>query len=336
MNYVGKEHTNHLINTLKGHYEISMDWNGQRYIALTPHWDYRNHLVCLSMPGYCGKAGQCFQHAKPNKPQHQPYPSAPRSYGSKQQLCASADTAPALGKQQKTFVQEVIGVFLYYAWAVDCTMLTALGSLTTQQANPTKTTLHQVYQFLDYALSHPNAGVTYRASDMVLTPPTVTPLISQKGTHAAVPLGTSFFPKMTITPTTMGPSSKPPCPPRQSLNWAHYTSTHTKYPQPPTPIQTDNSTALGVVNNTIQPKRTKAMDMRFQWLLCHINHKHFWPYWQAGATNLADYITKHHPVWPLFLTADQPLLPHWKLRATCIPHNTLLCPPIIRPAAGAA
>eukprot|EP00804_Cyclotella_cryptica_P014938 CCRYP_000561-RA/>CCRYP_000561-RA protein AED:0.47 eAED:0.47 QI:0/-1/0/1/-1/0/1/0/59 len=43
------------------------------------------------------------------------------------------------------------------------------------------------------------------------------------------------------------------------------------HPQPPTPIQTDNSTALGVVNNTIQPKRTKAMDMRFHWLRCCIN-----------------------------------------------------------------
>eukprot|EP00804_Cyclotella_cryptica_P025740 CCRYP_002932-RA/>CCRYP_002932-RA protein AED:0.32 eAED:0.32 QI:0/0/0/1/0.25/0/5/0/519 len=75
--------------------------------------------------------------------------------GSKQQLCATADTSPALGKQQKTFVQEVIGVFLYYARAVDCTMLTSLGSLATQQAKPTTTTLDRVYQFLDYALSHP-------------------------------------------------------------------------------------------------------------------------------------------------------------------------------------
>eukprot|EP00804_Cyclotella_cryptica_P018678 CCRYP_007188-RD/>CCRYP_007188-RD protein AED:0.48 eAED:0.48 QI:0/-1/0/1/-1/0/1/0/59 len=47
------------------------------------------------------------------------------------------------------------------------------------------------------------------------------------------------------------------------------------HPQPPTPIQTDNSTALGVVNNTIQPKHTKAMDMRFHWLHCRINQKHF-------------------------------------------------------------
>jgi hypothetical protein len=36
--------------------------------------------------------------------------------------------------------------------------------------------------------------------------------------------------------------------------------------QPCTPIQTDNTTAEGVINNKIQPKRTKAMDMRFHLL----------------------------------------------------------------------
>jgi hypothetical protein len=35
-----------------------------------------------------------------------------------------------------------------------------------------------------------------------------------------------------------------------------------------TPIQTDNTTVFGVVNNNIQPQRTKAMDMRFHWLCC--------------------------------------------------------------------
>ena len=36
--------------------------------------------------------------------------------------------------------------------------------------------------------------------------------------------------------------------------------------QPRTPIQTDNSTAEGFNNNTVQPKQTKAMDMQFHWL----------------------------------------------------------------------
>ena len=36
--------------------------------------------------------------------------------------------------------------------------------------------------------------------------------------------------------------------------------------QPPTSLQTDNSMADAVCNGKVQPKRTKAMDMRFHWL----------------------------------------------------------------------
>ena len=77
------------------------------------------------------------------------------------------------------------------------------------------------------------------------------------------------------------------------------------HPQPPTPIQMDNSTALGVVTNIIQPKCTKAMDMRLHWLCCRTNQKQFWTYWRAGSTNLANYITKHHP--PIHHQTIQPL-----------------------------
>ena len=43
--------------------------------------------------------------------------------------------------------------------------------------------------------------------------------------------------------------------------------------RPPTPMQTNNTTALRVVNNNIQPKRTKSMDMRFHWLHCRSRQK---------------------------------------------------------------
>jgi hypothetical protein len=36
--------------------------------------------------------------------------------------------------------------------------------------------------------------------------------------------------------------------------------------QPPKPLQTANATAEGIVNGKVQPKCTKAMDMRFHWL----------------------------------------------------------------------
>ena len=85
--------------------------------------------------------------------------------------------------------------------------------------------------------------------------------------------------------------------------------------QPATPIQVDNSTAEGIVNKRVQPKHTKAMDMRFHWLRYRsVSQKQFQFYWRPGPTNLADYWTKHHPavhhrnMRPVFLTPFSQLL----------------------------
>eukprot|EP00804_Cyclotella_cryptica_P028815 CCRYP_020140-RA/>CCRYP_020140-RA protein AED:0.25 eAED:0.25 QI:0/0/0/1/1/1/2/0/480 len=261
-----------------GHYEISTDWEGRRYIGLTLHWDYRIRLVRLSMPCYCKKAGQRFHHPKPAKPQHQPYLTAPCTYGSKPQLCATADTASALGKHQKTFVQEVIGVFLHYTRAVDCNMLTALGSLATQQANPTATTLDRVYQFLDYALSHPNAGVTYRAGDMIFAAHSDASYLSETNARSSA-RGHFFLSENDHYPNNNGAALTIAQIIKNVMSSAAEAELVALYinagkviplrhllikmghPQPPTPIQTNNSTTIGIVNITIQPKRTRAMDM---------------------------------------------------------------------------
>jgi hypothetical protein len=47
------------------------------------------------------------------------------------------------------------------------------------------------------------------------------------------------------------------------------------WPQPKSPIQTDNSTAAGVTNKTIVPRRSKMMDMQFWWLHCRASQDQF-------------------------------------------------------------
>ena len=59
---------------------------------------------------------------------------------------------------------------------------------------------------------------------------------------------------------------------------AHQLLEEMGHKQPPTPMQTDITTALGVITNTINHKRTKAMDMRFHWLRCRARQKQFRTY----------------------------------------------------------
>ena len=66
------------------------------------------------------------------------------------------------------------------------------------------------------------------------------------------------------------------------------------HPQPPTPLEIDNTTAFGILTKSLLPKRSKAMDMRFYWLRDRANQGQFQLYWDKGDSNLADYFTKHH------------------------------------------
>eukprot|EP00804_Cyclotella_cryptica_P019119 CCRYP_019437-RA/>CCRYP_019437-RA protein AED:0.46 eAED:0.46 QI:0/-1/0/1/-1/1/1/0/160 len=71
-----------------------------------------------------------------------------------------------------------------------------------------------------------------------------------------------------------------------------------------TPIQTDNSTATGFVNDTIIQRHIKMIFMRLHWFQCREAQVQFRFYWDRGSTNLADYSTKHHP--PAYHLAHRP------------------------------
>jgi hypothetical protein len=154
--------------TGKPMFDISVDTEGSRFCGLIMDWDYKNREVHVSIPGYVGNALKRFKHATPKKPQDQPYPHNPKQYGQKQQFSEPEDKSPLLGKEDKKFIQEVTGTFLFYARAVDPTMLVALSSLAAEQCNPTERTMEKCKQFLDYAATQEDAVITYRKSDMVL------------------------------------------------------------------------------------------------------------------------------------------------------------------------
>ena len=165
-------------------------------------------------------------------------------------------------------MQEVIGTFLYYARCVDSTMTTALGSLATQQSSPTTNTLAKIKQFLEYATTHPDAIVAYHASNMVLAAHSDASYLSD--TNARSRAGGQFFMSdnapspanngviqtmAQIIKAVMSSAAKAEIgalyincrkavPARHMLEFLGHT-------QPPTPMQTDNTTALGVINNNV-------------------------------------------------------------------------------------
>jgi hypothetical protein len=68
-----------------------------------------------------------------------------------------------------------------------------------------------------------------------------------------------------------------------------------QHTQPPTPIITDNKVSHGLLRNTMKPRKSKSMDMRYFWIRDHINREIVNLIWLPGNINKADYVTKHHP-----------------------------------------
>jgi hypothetical protein len=166
--YIGKEHALHLLNILKEHYEIAVDWTGNKFIELTMDWDYPSQKVNISMPGCIQKALTRFGHKRPKRTQNSPHKHVAPIYGTWAQYVKPENPSPLLSKAEKTYIQAVTGTLLYYARAVDSTILTTLNAIATQQAAPTQDTLEEIQQVLDYCASQEEAILTYHKSSMIL------------------------------------------------------------------------------------------------------------------------------------------------------------------------
>ena len=307
--YVGKEHADHLIKILEENYVVDKDWEGKKYCGISLDFNYKKRQVHLSMPGYCDEALRRFQH-ECVKWTDQPHKHVIPTYGATIQYAKDEDNTEKLGAAATKFIQQVTGTFLYYARAVDATMLVALSAIASEQASPTKQTMEKTKKFLDYVASHPDAILTYSASNMVLNVHSDASYLTEPKARSRA--GGHFF----LSDNSEDPSDNGAVldiaqiiknvmssaaeaeigalfiNSRQAIP-ARVTVEELGHIQPPTPIQTDNTTALGFVSKNLQPKATKSADMRYWWMRDRADQKQFRYYWGAGKNNRADYYTKH-------------------------------------------
>ena len=155
-------------------------------------------------------------------------------------------------------------------------MLTALSALASEQSKPTEATMKKCKQFLDYAASQEDAILTYQASDMVLAIQSNASYLSEPhlfmGGNEEYPLNNGAVLNISqIIKAVMSSAAEAELGAlfinaKTAVSMQNKTLEEMGHPQPPTPIQTDNSTVHGVLTNKITPNANKAMDMQFWWL----------------------------------------------------------------------
>jgi hypothetical protein len=298
MKHIDKADADHLLETLRLLCKASVDWDAKQHCGLTLIFDCINRTCNISIPGYIERALQQFQHPTPQRPQHAPHAWVKSHNGAKTQYVPLDDASPPLDAADTKRVQEVLGTLLFYARAIDSTMLAAAGSIASQQAKGTKATMEAIIQLLNYYATHPVATIRYIASDMVLwvesdasylTAPKVRSRAAGYHCLSSRPKDPNKAPDPNDPPppsnsaisilcqimrevlssaakaelASLFHNGKEACPIRIILE-------ELGHPQPPTPLQTDNSTASGISNDTVKQKWCKAIDMCFYWIRDHL------------------------------------------------------------------
>ena len=172
-------------------------------------------------------------------------------------------------------------------------MLMALSIIATEQTQGTHTTKEKVEHFLTYDASHPNATIKFYKSDMILKIHSDTSYLSERQGRSCA--GGNFY---------LGNREDTPDPPNgpilnttgilanvmSAASEAEAAALFTnmkegviqrialeemQWPEPPTPIIVDNSTAAGLARDTIKANKSRAMDMRLHWIQDRAQQRQF-------------------------------------------------------------
>ena len=268
------------------------------------------------MRRYVAKKLKKHQHLTPTKPQYAPHKWLKPAYGKSLQHAPPPDTTKKLDANGKKRIQSICGSFLYYARAVDPTILPALNEIAVQQAAPTLETNKKVQMLMDYLYTYPNAKLRFYAGNMNLK-------VDSDAAYLVLPNARSrvaghFYLEATPKPHKAYQANKNAPILTECYTLKNVVSSAAEaecggifhncvvaisirnvlndmfHPQSKTQVTTDNTTATSFVHSAMRAKRSKSWDMKYNWLRERTAQNQFEVKWEKGATNQADYFTKHH------------------------------------------
>ena len=311
--YPSRSAAEHLLNVLRELYEITADLaRVQKYVGITLKHNKGNRTICMSMPGYVKKALIRFKRLQV-KGANSPITYVKPNYGPYTQQVTPEIQSEPLTAEQRLELQEIVGVFLFYARAVDPLMITAINKIGSAQATATTQILEQVERFISYASKFPDATLRIRASDMKLYAHSDASYLSEPKARSRAGgylfLGNcsagdipnaaiSYFSVIISTVVTSATEAEYAAlfMTGQAAISIRNTLADLGYPQGTTQLICDNKCAVGIAQNTLKLKRSKTIDMRYHWIRDQVLAKTFNVTWQSGNSNLADFFTKAHPV----------------------------------------
>ncbi len=220
------------------------------------------------------------------------------------------ENMPWLSPKEVKHIQEVIGTFLWYSRAVDSTMQVTLSAIAADQNKATEKMKAAVNQFLDYAATNPNAIMQFHKSNMKLWIHSDASYLNEPEAHSQIRghfyLGNNMNEtdvcngainiNTTVSDVVISSAAESEVG-ALFLNTKEGTGFWTTlaklgHSQNATPIQTNNTTALGIANQKIKQRWLQAMDMQFYWVQDRVKQGQFHIYFGPSNDNLCQLLHK--------------------------------------------
>ena len=94
--YVGREHADHIMNTIEENCTVAKDWDGSLYCGISLKCDYTDKHVDINMPKYVAKQLLECEHDASHPKQDSPHWAPEIKYGKDSQRIPPEDTGQKL------------------------------------------------------------------------------------------------------------------------------------------------------------------------------------------------------------------------------------------------
>jgi len=307
-----KDDVIHLVNAIEKVWKVKINWQGDKYVGMDLKWDYNpeNPTLEISCDQVIPDALKRFYPNQTLKGADTPGLEVKGwTLGPDNKVVVAEDEEPIPMPEKTKFVQQFTGTLSHAARIVRHDLLPAVNEIASTQSAPTSKTMQQVDRLANYIARFPKGSVIYKTTEMILRA-MYDSALRLHGKHKAGSI--LYHANKNDPPESIGNIIEVLCklPPNvvasiaegeycsqfltgQTAYWHRVILERMGYPQPSTILYGDNTTAIGIANDSIKAKKSKAMDNKMHWIRDRTRLKDFLPTHIATELNAADYQTKN-------------------------------------------
>jgi hypothetical protein len=304
----GEANLMHIVNAIEKVWKVKINRLGNKFVGMDLQWDYNPLNPSLRKSSDVATQDGLKRFYPDQVLKGADAPSIFRYPIGKDGKPLPPPPPPTPLPSKTQFVQQFAGTYSHQARTTRPDIVHAVNEIALTQAAPNTDTVDSADHLANYLARYPCAYVEFKATDMILRCHYDSSLKSE-GRHRTG--GILYHSDKDAKPEDIGNItevvSKSPQNRVASIVEGEYCAQfimgqkgyHHRvvleamgYPQPVTAFYGDNTTAIGIANDTVKIKQAKAIDKAYHWFRDRVRLGEFISHYIPSALNASNYLTK--------------------------------------------